>query len=389
MAVLGPILAVFSSGMGATTVNLAMATIRVVLAPNAFKGTLTSSEAARAMAAGVRTAMPDAECILRPMADGGDGTVSAFVEAGYRSVAIEVRDALGRVHVTEIAMKDDHAVVELASTCGIAALDGALDPMGASTLGLGDAIRAALDHGASTISIGLGGSASTDGGSGMLVSLGARLLDADRSEVEPTGAGLPRVEHLDLAGMDDRLQRCRIDVLADVSSPLHGAAGAAHVFGPQKGASPKQVSHLDDGLRRWGYVLAETTGRVIDEVPGAGAAGGTGAAALAVLEASIRPGSAAIADLIGLEDAISHADLVVTGEGRLDESTLAGKGCGQVISIARSAGVPVAVVCGQITLDALAVRDLGVIAWAQAIDHPGSPERALQSAIATLDWLKV
>lgn len=361
-----------------------MPTLRVVLAPNAFKGTLTSRAAAQAMARGVLDAMPHAECDLRPVADGGDGTVDAFLEAGYRSVPVQVRDAVGHTHVTDIAIRDGHAVVELARICGVAALGGVLDPMGASTVGLGDAISAALDHGAGTISIGLGGSASTDGGSGMLVALGARLLDADGEELRPSGANLVNVTVLDLSGLDSRIADCTVEVLADVSSPLDGASGAAYVFGPQKGASPEQVAELDLGLRQWGLVLAEATGHAVDEVPGAGAAGGTGAAAVAVLEASIRPGAEAIIDLVGLSEALAGADLVITGEGRLDESTLAGKGCGHVIAAARAAGVPVAVVCGRVELGSQALEDLGVSAWAQAIDHTGPPEQALRSATATL-----
>lgn len=364
--------------------NDVVGTVRVVLAPNAFKGTLTAREAAAAMAAGVREAMPDAECVLRPIADGGDGTVDAVVAVGYRPVLVEVRNALGRRHTTAIAMRDGHAVVELAGACGLAALGAQRDPMRATTIGLGDSIRAALDHGAERISIGLGGSASTDGGGGMLTALGALLLDEDGQEVAAGGDGLSRVSRLDLTGLDPRLAPCSVDVLADVTSPLHGPRGAAHMFAVQKGASHEQVEALDAGLRRWGRVLADATGRRVEDHPGAGAAGGTGAAALAALDAEVLPGAATIADLLGLSDAIAGADLVITGEGRLDGSTLVGKGSAEVIARAREVGTPVAAVCGAIELEAAAVEGLGLAA---AIAAPGSPAdapAAVRSAVARI-----
>lgn len=341
-----------------------MTTIHVVLAPNAFKGTLTPGEAARAMAAGVHAVMPDAKTSLVPMADGGDGSLDAFVEAGFTRHDIQARDSSGSWHRTEIALQGSRAVVELAGICGIA-LPGAhpLRPMDASTLGVGDAVRAARDAGATSIALCLGGSASTDGGAGMLVALGAVLRDARGRPISPSGRDLGRVTHLDLAGLDPRLRDCDITVLADVSIPLHGPGGAAHVFAAQKGATPEQVEALDAGLERWGAVLESVAHRRVADMPGAGAAGGTTAAAIAVLDAEIRYGAQEVAELVGLPAAIASADLVITGEGRFDDQSLRGKGCGQVVELARAAGVPVLAVCGQVSIDAQAADVPGLTTW--------------------------
>ena len=366
-----------------------MTPLHVVLAPNAFKGTLSAVEAATAMAAGVRARIPSASCVLLPLPDGGDGTVDAFLTQGYAQVTIQTRDALGAWHPASLALRDGHAVVEIANTCGLAMLDPEVrSPLTASTLGLGDAILAALDHRAKRITVGLGGSASTDGGSGVLVALGARLLDPAGVVVEPSGSALSRIHAVDLSGLDRRLAAATIDVLSDVTSPLDGPTGAAHVFAAQKGASPAEIEALDDGLRHWGRILAAATGVVVDELPGSGAAGGTGAALAAVLDAPLLSGAEQIADLFGYRDEIRDADLVITGEGRLDASTLAGKGCATVIRLARGSSTPVIAVCGEITLDADSLRRLGLHGWqasGPAGDDPaGTLARAVRLALA--DW---
>lgn len=364
----------------AITVGREMPTLHVVLAPNAFKGTLTSLDAARAMAAGVGTTR--ASTRLLPIADGGDGSVDAFLGAGYLAVEATVRDALGRPHRATIAVKADEAVVETANTCGLALLGSEpRQPLDTCTLGLGDAMRSALDTGATRIAICLGGSASTDGGAGMLVALGARLLDSLGREVEPSGRHLAQVHSLDVTGLDPRLAGCALTVLVDVSNPLHGRNGAAHVFAGQKGATPQEILLLDDGLATWARVLREATGLDTAALAGAGAAGGTAAAA-AALGATIQRGGHAIPELLGLEQAVAVSDLVITGEGCLDEQTLHGKGISHVIEVARGANVPVLAVCGRIDLSPAVLGELGLAGWSESGRYAGDEAQALTQATA-------
>lgn len=357
-----------------------MCALHVVLAPNAFKGTLTAGQAAEAMRRGIQAVMREAVLLTAPIADGGDGSVEAFLSAGHDLQRVRVRDAVGHWHEAEIAVRGSHAVIEVANTCGVALLGSSRHPMTASTLGLGDALRGALDAGAAGVTVCLGGSASTDGGAGMLVALGARLLDDACRELEPCGESLGRVARLDLSGMHPRLRSARVAAIADVTSPLHGPDGAAVVFGPQKGASPDDVRQLDDGLRNWGRVLTEATGRDVAHLAGAGAAGGTGGALAAVFGAVIEPG-AALLEVVDLPGTLLTADLVITGEGRLDASTLAGKGCAGVIAMARLRRIAVLAVCGSIDLTADELTALGV-AGARATDDPG-PSAADSLAAAT------
>ena len=368
--------------------RVTMPNMRVLIAPNAFKGTLTAAQAARAMRRGLAD-LPDIQCELLPMADGGDGSVDAFVSAGYDGHPVRVRGAHGAWHDASIAVRGDHAVVELAGVCGIALPDAEpLRPLDATTLGVGDAMLAALDFGATHLALCLGGSASTDGGAGLLEALGARLLDDAGATVPPTGRALGRVAHVDMTEIDARLAHCRLEVLADVTNPLHGPQGAAHVFAPQKGASEDDVRLLDAALVRWGDVLRSDTGRDVAELPGSGAAGGA-AAALAALGAAIRPGAASIAELIGLAPAVAAADLVIVGEGRLDEQTPHGKAISEVMAVAAHAGVPVLAVCGQITLGEPELRALGLAGWATAggdgvADAPEGAAQAVADATRTL-----
>ncbi len=355
--------------------------LRVVVAPNAFKGSLSAQDAAAAMAAGVRRAAPDAECTLRPMADGGDGSLDAFVAAGFARRPVTTRGPTGEPVSSSFASDGATAVVELASSCGLALLPGGeRAPMTSTTEGLGDAIRAALDEGPSRIIVCLGGSASTDGGTGLLVALGARLLDEGGRLVPPGGASLGRIVDLDLSPLDARLRDTDITVAADVTSPLCGADGAAAVFAPQKGATVDEVAVLDAGLRSWAGVLARATGMELSSTPGAGAAGGAGAALLAACAAAMAPGAALVADLVGLDDAIARADLVLTGEGRLDAQSLLGKGAAAVATRARDRGVPVLAVCGVVDLDDASLRAAGFDAWQDCVSRAGRPADAMDRA---------
>lgn len=355
--------------------------LHVLVAPNAFKGSLTAQEAAAAMATGVLRADPDARCTLRPMADGGDGSLDAFVAAGFTRIPVTTHGPTGAAVSASLASDGSTAVVELASSCGLGLLPGGEPaPMTSTTHGLGDAIRAALDTDPARIIVCLGGSASTDGGTGLLVALGARLVAADGAVVKPGGAWLQRIAEVDLTLLDPRLHDTDIVVAADVTSPLHGPDGAAAVFAPQKGATRDEVAELDAGLRSWAGVLSRATGRDVASTPGAGAAGGAGAALLAACAATVSHGAALIADLVGLDAALADSDLVLTGEGRLDAQSILGKGAILVAARARATGVPTLAVCGAVGLDAPSLRAAGFDAWQDCVSRVEQPAEAITRA---------
>ncbi|HEX2075851.1 MAG TPA: glycerate kinase [Geodermatophilus sp.] len=323
--------------------------VRIVVAPDSFKGSLAADAVAAAVAAGVARVAPRAEVLQRPMADGGEGTVAAALRAGYRPHRVRVAGPDGRPVEAVLALGDGTAVVELAAAAGLGLL-ARLAPMTASTRGVGELLRAALDAGARRMVLGLGGSATTDGGAGMLQALGVRLLDARGDDVPPGGAGLAQLDRVDAAGLDPRLVAVEVVVASDVDNPLTGPAGAAAVFAPQKGASPAEVDRLDAALARYAAVLARDLGVDVADRPGAGAAGGTAAAAMAVLGARVVSGAGLVADLVGLDGALAGAHLAVTGEGALDGQTLRGKAPAVVAGRARAAGVPCLALAGVVRL---------------------------------------
>ena len=336
---------------------------RVVIAPDAFKGSLSSARAAEALAAGVRDALPDAEVRVLPLADGGDGTVDALIRAGYERCTAPARGPTGMPGQADYAVSDGAVVVELAGACGLALLpDGRPDPLGASTLGLGDVIRQALAEETHALVICLGGSASTDGGAGLLVALGARLLDDAGQQVPAGGGHLHRVALVDLSGLPARLREIPVRVATDVRSPLLGPTGAAQAFAPQKGADPEQVRALESGLAHWADVLADATGVDARTAPGSGAAGGTGLAAIAALHGEVVSGADLVRAALGMEAALEWCDLVVTGEGALDRTTLEGKGVGSLAAAARARGIPVVAACGRVDLGERERRAAGIIA---------------------------
>ena len=323
----------------------------MLIAPDTFKGSLTAAEAAQAMAAGIGHVLPTAQIILLPVADGGDGSVAAFVLAGYTERRVATHGPTGELVTATFAWLDGTAVVEVANSCGLLLLpDGILAPMSSSSTGLGDAIVGALDAGAERILICLGGGAATDGGTGMLVALGARISDAAGKAVRPCGGNLARIATVDLTHLDARIADVAFTVATDVSSPLLGPTGAAAVFGPQKGASASDVELLDSGMRRWSGILSAATGTDAVLTPGAGASGGLGFAAIAGLGARVVFGADYIAAVLGLADALAAADLVITGEGRLDHQSILGKGALSVARAARATGTDVIMACGRIDL---------------------------------------
>lgn len=336
---------------------------RVLVAPDKFKGSLDAADVAAAVARGIGRVAPGALVRCLPVADGGDGTLAAALVAGFERAPVEVAGPVGDAHRSAFARDGDTAVVEMADACGLALLPAdALAPLTASSRGLGEAIAAALDAGCTEVVVGIGGSASTDGGSGMLAALGARVLGPDGAEVADGGAALAGVDRLDLSGLHPALQEAQVVVACDVDNPLLGPRGAAAVYGPQKGAGPADVALLEAALARWADVVGETAGRDLRSAPGAGAAGGVGFAALSVLDARLRPGIDLVLDLVGFDEAVSDCDLVVTGEGAVDEQSLHGKAPIGVATRARSAGAEVVAVCGQRSLDDAALQAAGIAA---------------------------
>lgn len=338
----------------------------VVIAPDKFKGSATAAEVAAHLAAGVRRAAPDTRITLLPVADGGEGTVDAAVAAGFARRELTVTGPVGNQVRAAFALRGETAVIEMAEASGLRRLPrDRTAPLGAGTYGTGELLRAALDAGAETIVLGVGGSASTDGGAGMLAALGARFLDADGRDLPGGGAALERLERVVLGGLDPRLAGARVVLASDVDNPLLGEHGAAAVYGPQKGAGPREVATLEAGLTRLVNVLSGPLGPAAADAarsPGAGAAGGIGFAALAVLGATRESGIEVLLDVLGFDAAAAQAGLVITGEGRLDEQTLRGKAPTGVARAARRHGVPVAVVCGRLELTAAQVRAAGFAA---------------------------
>jgi glycerate kinase len=328
--------------------------MRIVVAPDKFKGSLPARDVARAIAAGLLAGDPGLDVVELPVADGGDGTVAAALAAGFERVPVTAEGPLG--HPVDSAFglggsAGDVAVVELADVAGLQRMPaGTLAPLRASTFGLGQLIGRALDRGAGTIILGLGGSASTDGGAGMMQALGLRLLDARGADLGRGGAALADLASIDRSGLDSRLAGVTVLVASDVDNALLGPSGAAAVFGPQKGANPEQVAQLDAALARWAALTTTATELDVVGSPGAGAAGGTGLAALAYLHAALLPGIDVMLELIGLDTALEKADLVITGEGSLDAQTLRGKAPVGVARAAGRRGIPVLAVAGQSSL---------------------------------------
>ena len=355
--------------------------MKIVVAPDKFKGSLPATQVAAAIAAGLHAGRPGAEVVTIPVADGGEGTVDAAVAAGFERVPVTAARPAGDPVRASYARRGQVAVVELAGVCGLARLPGERPaPLTASSFGAGEVLRAALEAGARRIILGVGGSASTDGGAGLLQALGARVLDTSGEPVRPGGAGLREVAALDLTGLHRALYPAEIILAADVDNPLTGPDGAAEVYGPQKGASPAEVAALDAGLRRWAAVVAAAVGRDWSRTPGAGAAGGVGFAALAVLGATRRPGIELVLDLAGFETALDGADLVITGEGSLDAQSLAGKTPVGVARAAARRGIAVVAVAGRSTLREAELAAAGIAAVYPLTDLEPDLERCRAEA---------
>ncbi|MGH2819559.1 MAG: glycerate kinase [Actinomycetota bacterium] len=356
--------------------------MRVLIVPDKFKGTSSARAVAQAMAEGVRSAAPEAEIEVRPMADGGDGTIEALLAAaGGHTEDFEVTGPLGEPVRAPVAFLDDgRCCVEMALASGLVLVEeGSRDALAATCRGTGELIRSAVRGGArgSEILVGIGGSASTDGGTGAAAAVGWRFLDARGRALPPGGRALRHLARIDDGGVVPELRGRSIIGVSDVDNPLLGPRGAARVFAPQKGAGPEQVEALEEGLANLAARIREDLGRDVAQLEGAGACGGIGAGLVAFFGARLGPGFETIAELTGLASRIQSADLVLTGEGRLDAQTLGGKVPAGVARVAADAGVPCAAVAGELDLDGEALRDAGFTAAVGLVDAVGR-ERAFR-----------
>lgn len=325
----------------------------LLIAPNAFKGSLRAVECARAMAAGARDADAEIDIILHPLSDGGDGLVEVLAEALDAMVIRTVVSGPLPDQRVEAAWawhsRRRLAVIEMASAAGLVLVpEGRRDPKVTTTLGVGELILEGLDRGAASLIVGIGGSATNDGGAGMARVLGARFLDAAGNELPAGGIHLRDLMRVDMSGLDGRLQGVSVTVACDVRNPLTGETGASAVFASQKGATPEDVRRLDDALEHYGQLVSAACGKDILHVPGAGAAGGLGAGLLAFCHAELKSGIDVVLDATGFDDHLRKADLVLTGEGKIDAQTQFGKVPAGVLRRARAAGKPVIALAGMI-----------------------------------------
>ena len=324
----------------------------IILAPDSFKESLTAQQVCVAMQAGLEQVFPDARYVHVPMADGGEGTVQSLVDATGGTVRrARVTGPLGDAVEAAFGILGDGetAVIEMAAASGLELVPSAdRDIRRATTYGIGELISVCLDLGVRRLVVGLGGSATNDGGAGMAQDLGAHLLDASGRPLPYGGAPLANLARIDVSGLDPRLRDCAIEVASDVTNPLCGPTGASAVYGPQKGATPTDVTELDAALEHYADIVRRDLGRSVGEVPGAGAAGGLGAGLLAFTQARISSGIDIVIRLTGLVDHVAEANLVLTGEGRMDGQTRFGKTPFGVASVARAAGTPVIGIAGSV-----------------------------------------
>jgi len=357
--------------------------MRIVIAPNAFKGSLSAIEAATAIGEGVRIAAPDADLVLVPIADGGDGTVDALVAAtqGERR-SRRVRGPLGDAVNAEYGLIDgaSTAVIEMAKAAGLALVPPAKrDPRITTTYGVGELLQHAYDAGARRFIVGIGGSATNDGGAGMAQALGYHLLDDTGRELPPGGLALQRLARIHVGGVHASWKEANVDVACDVTNPLTGPRGASAVYGPQKGATPEMVAELDAALRHFAEIIRRDLRVDVELLPGAGAAGGLGAGLVAFTRARLRPGAEMVMEALHLDERLTGAQLVITGEGRLDSQTARfGKGPAAVARHAKNAGIPVIAIGGGVA-DETELRLLFDGLEATVVE-PGTLEEAIARA---------
>jgi glycerate kinase len=358
--------------------------MRILIAPQSLKGSLTAAEAGSAIAQGVRAVYPEAEIDVVPFADGGEGTVQALVDAsGGKIIQKMVTGPLGEPVQAFFGLMGDGstAVIEMAACAGLPLVPPEKrDPRITTTYGVGELILAALDYGSRHFIIGIGGSATNDGGAGMAQALGASLLSAQGTEITRGGAALATLAHISTSSMDTRLQECTVEVACDVTNPLCGPTGASAVYGPQKGATPEMVEELDKALAHYAQIIEQDLGMSVRDIPGAGAAGGLGAGSMAFLHAKLRPGAQIVFEAVDLEERIRKADLVITAEGQIDAQTAYGKSVGAVAEIAKRYDLPVVAFAGSLGDNYRVVYELGVDAVVALPSSPMTLTYAMENA---------
>lgn len=358
--------------------------MKIIVAPNEFKGSMTAVRAARAMAKGIHRAAPDAQVVQVPVADGGDGLVSVLVDSlGGEICTFPVFGPLYSCLDADLCYipAKKLAAVEMALASGLALLpDKELNPEKTTTFGTGQLIARALDLGAEHIAVGIGGSATNDGGIGMAAALGVRFLDSNDQEVRPVGGSLASIQRIDLKGLDQRIPGTRIEAVCDVTNPLLGDSGAAAVYGPQKGATPEQVKRLDAGLSHLADLIDRQLGVDVRNLAGGGAAGGLGAGLYAFLGATLRRGVDLVLDLVELEEKLEGADLVLTGEGQIDFQTAFGKAPAGVAAMAMAKHIPCLAIAGSVGSNLEKLHKIGICAVFSLCPGPLSLEQAMNNS---------
>ncbi|MGM0652191.1 MAG: glycerate kinase [Bacillota bacterium] len=363
--------------------------MKIIIAPDKFKGSMTATEAAQAIARGLNSNFPDIQLKLFPLSDGGEGLVEAMAGAtGGNILSTTVSNPLGEIVEASWAQINNGqcAVIEMSAASGLSLLPPvSRNPGVTSTYGTGELIRAALEKGCSEIIIGIGGSATNDGGAGMACALGAKLLDKEGRQLKPGGLELLKLERIDISGLDSRLANTSIKVACDVDNPLTGPHGASYVYGPQKGAGPEMVKQLDRALAHYAEVLKEAAGTDVEMVPGAGAAGGLGAGLIAFLGAELHSGIDLVLDTLNIDQHLDKANLLITGEGRLDKQSLRGKAPVGIARRAKKYGLPVLVLAGAVKIDSEDMHKAGITAAFSITDSPMDLEEALNRGAELLE----
>ncbi|WP_042464121.1 glycerate kinase [Neobacillus dielmonensis] len=358
--------------------------MKIVIAPDSFKESLSALEAAESIERGFKRVIPDAEYVKVPMADGGEGTVQSLVDAtGGQIISKTVTGPLGEPVEAFFGILGNKttAVIEMAAASGIHLVPAEQrNPLVTTTRGTGELITAALDHGVDHIIIGIGGSATNDGGAGMAKALGAKLLDQNGAEIEEGGGALGCLDSINLSEFDPRLSHVKIEVACDVDNPLTGEKGASAIFGPQKGADQQMVALLDQNLAHYAAVIERDLGKNINDVPGAGAAGGLGGGLLAFMSAELKRGVDIVIEATGLSSIVEDADLVITGEGKIDGQTIFGKTPIGVAKTAKKHGIPVVGIAGNVAKDSEAVYEHGIDALFSIVPGVTSLEDAFKHA---------
>ncbi|GAA0323034.1 glycerate kinase [Oceanobacillus oncorhynchi subsp. oncorhynchi] len=363
--------------------------MKIIVAPDSFKGSLSAVEAANAIDKGIKKAFPHAETVLIPVADGGEGTLETLVAATKGEVKhVIVTDPLGNKVEAGYGVLGDKktCVIEMAAASGLTLLsEEELSPLEATTYGTGQLIKQALDDGFTSFVVGLGGSATNDGGAGMLQALGLRILDTEGNEIGYGGAALDKIASIETDSFDSRIKDCQFLIASDVENPLIGFNGASHIFGPQKGATPEIIEQLDKNLAHFADQVAEVTGIRLHDMPGAGAAGGIGGAFQAFFPCELERGIDVVLEYSNINQFLTGTDLVITGEGRVDGQTASGKTPLGVAQTAQRQGVPTIILAGSAGDDTAVLHDFGVVSIHSIINKPMTLEESMRNASVLLE----